>query len=143
MSQGTIGYGSQFFIGTIASPLGYQAILEQAEVEIDDYSVPEIKVTHLLSPSRAEEKIPGIINAGKISVTGNFVGDTTQQNVDLLAFAGTIIPWKFTGPAGTKTLTMTGVGFISNMKKGPFGVDKKTDIKFDVTISGIITYAYA
>ena len=141
-TQATIGYGAKFYIGA-GSPIVYTSVLECKAIQPDDYSVAAIEVTHLLSPNSTKERIAGLVDPGKLAITANYVGDATQQNLDSLAVARTVFPWKITATAGALGLTMTGTGFITKMAKGPFEPEKPSDVKFDIQIAGQIAYAVA
>jgi hypothetical protein len=143
-TQASLGYGSKFFTGVTGSPITYNAVLEIASITMTDYTVSEVDATHLQSPNATEETIPGLIKTGTIELTGNYLGDTTQQELDTLGQARTVFPWKITAPAaGTTVLTATGSGFINKMEKGPFESNKKSDIKVSIKITGPIAYAIA
>lgn len=144
-SQATLAVGAQFFLGTMASPLGYTSISETAKIEADDWTVPEIDVTHLLSPSGVRESIPGLLKPGTIKVSGNFIGDTVQLSVPATGQARTIVGWKATAPCagGAKTLTMNGMGFATSFKTGPFGTDDASGFELTIQCTGPISYAVA
>ena len=143
-SKAKLGYGSKFYIGDTASPIGYTVLSEIASINFADYTVAEIDVTHLLSPNTSEESIPGLLKPGTIELTGNYTGDATQQNIDTLAVALTVFPWKITAPAsGSQVLTITGYGYITKKETGPFEANKKSDFKVSVRVSGAITYSVA
>ena len=143
-SKAKLGYGSKFYIGDAASPIGYTVLSAIATINFADYTVGEIDVTHLLSPNTSEESIPGMLKPGTIELTGNYTGDASQQNIDVLAVALTVFPWKITAPAsGATVLTITGFGYIVKKETGPFEPSKKSDFKVGVRVSGAITYSVA
>jgi hypothetical protein len=107
VSKARLGYGSN--TGDTASPMGYTLLSEIAIINFADYTVAEVHVTHLLSPNTSEESIPGLLKPGTIELTGNYTADASQQNIDVLAVAQTVFPWKITAPAsGALVLTITG-----------------------------------
>ena len=143
-SKTKLGYGSRFYTGDAASPTGYTVLSEIAMINFADYTVAEIDVTHLLSPNTSEESIPGLLKPGTIELSGNYIGDASQQNIDVLAVAQTIFPWKITAPAsGALVLTITGYGYIVKKETGPFEPTKKNDFKVGVRVAGAITYTVA
>lgn len=142
-SQAQLGYGSKFFIGA-GSPTAYTPMAEIATINFADYTVTEVDVTHLQSPNTTEEAIPGLIKPGNIELTGNYIGDATQQNVDTLAIARTVFPWKITSPASNATvLTITGSGFITKKATGPMEANAKVSFAATIRVSGAITYTVA
>ena len=81
---------------------------------------------------------------GTIELSGNYTGDASQQNIDVLAVAQTVFPWKITAPAaGALVLTITGHGYITKKETGPFEPSKKSDCKVSVRVSGAISYSVA
>src|SRR5712671_6597765 len=108
-SKARLGYGSKFYTGDTASPIGYTLLSEIAIINFADYTVVEVDVTHLLSPNTSEESIPGLLKPGTIELTGNHTADASQQNIDVLA-----------APAsGALVLTITGYGYITKKETGP------------------------
>lgn len=139
-SKASLGYGTTFATGT-GSPITYTVMAEIASISFADYTISEIDVTHLLSPNTTEEAIAGMLKLGNIEMTGNFIGDTTQMNVDTLAIARTTFPWQIVAPmTGTKILTITGTGFITKKETGPFEPNKKVDFKVSIRATGVLTY---
>jgi hypothetical protein len=135
------GYLAQFFMGTEASPDSYVAVVEVRSIKTNDLTVPDVNVTHLLSPAATEEMIPGLIKPGAIEITGNFTGDTTQINPATLAQNQTIVFWEVIAPVqrNTKTYTATGTGFINKIEYGPFENNKADDFAFGFQITGVTT----
>jgi len=143
-TKAVIGYQSAFYTGVAGSPPTYTAVAELTQIQIQDYTISEIDATNLASPSATEEVIPGLVKTGTIDIMGNYIGDTTQQNLDTLATGRTSFPFKVTTPAsGTTTLTVTGTGFFTKMEKGPFEPNKKSEFKATLKITGVLTYAVA
>jgi hypothetical protein len=84
-SKARLGYGSKFYIGDTASPVGYTVLSEIAIINFADYTVAEVDVTHLLSPNSSEESLPDLLKPGTIEISGNYTGDASQQNIDSVA----------------------------------------------------------
>ena len=142
-SKAQLGYGSTFSIGS-GSPATFSPISEIASISFADYTISEVDVTNLNSPNTTEEAIPGMLKPGVIEMTGNYIGDTTQTQIDTLAIARTLFPWKITAPMqGTTMLTVTGTGFITKKESGPFEPNKKIDFKLSVRCAGAITWTVA
>lgn len=140
-TQATIGYLGTFSIGNNASPVVYTAMLEIKTIKPSLYTVPAVDATHLLSPNATEEKLPGLIKPGTVSITGNFIGDTTQLNISTLAQARTVFSWKITAPvnSGTQVWTVTALGFISRYDHDSVEPSKVHDFMMDLEIAGNIT----
>ena len=149
-TRANTGNGAIFYVGDSASPTGYIALLEVKDLGYDPLSVPVLDATHLLSPNNTSEKIPGMIMPGQISLTGNFVGDTTQMNISTLAQAQTVFPWKITAPlrpltdgGAARVYTATGIGFFAKYTPGSFAAGKLNEMKATLEISGSITESVA
>jgi hypothetical protein len=144
-SRAVTGNLAVFSIGSVASPLSYNPLLEVKSIKPALVSVPAVETTHLLSPNATEEFIPGLIKPGLVSITGNFIGDASQLSILPLAAAQTIIAWKVTAPVdkGSKTYTATGTGYIAKYENGPMEQNKANEFSLDVQITGTITEAVA
>jgi hypothetical protein len=142
-SLAQIGYGAQFQLGT-GSPVTFAPISEIGAINFADYTVSEIDVTHLQSPNTTEEAIAGMIRLGPVEMTGNFIGDASQLQVDSLAISRLTFPWKITAPENSgRTLTIAGFGFIIKKETGPFEPNKKQDFKVSIRATGVLTYTVA
>ena len=144
-SQANTGYGSVFSIGDSASPPAYTGVAELKQFDLDGISLDQLDITHLLSPNNSQELAPGLQKVGKVSCGGNFIGDNTQLNLQTMAANRVTFPFKATSPVQnlTKTLTVSGYGFISGLKVGPFEMNKAIEFSFDVQLTGQLTFAVA
>jgi hypothetical protein len=140
-TKATIGYESIFYTGDAMSPVGYTAMAECKSIKPNLITVPVIDATHLLSPNATEEKLPGLIKPGTVDITGNFIGDATQLNIQTLAAARTVFPFKTTSPvnSGTQVYTITGTGFISKYDVGPFEPSKLIEFALSIEVTGSFT----
>ncbi len=139
-SQANAGYLAQFLIGSPPT-----AIAEVKSFTLDLISMAEIPTTTLLSPSNTEEFIPSMIKPGKVQVSGNFIGDTTQLQFTTLAQAQTIFAFSVKAPVqrNTKTYTATMNGFISSYKPGPFENNKAIEFMAEIQLTGAYTESVA
>jgi len=140
-SVATTGYESTFSFG---SPL--TAVLEIKSIKMGGYSIPEVNVTHLLSPGATEELRGGLLKPGMVEISGNFVGDATQLSITTMAANNAAqnpptFAWQIKAPVqnGTKTYTCTGTGFIAKYDNGPYETNKAIEYTFSVQITGIIS----
>ncbi len=138
------GYGAIFSLSA-GSPITYLPVNEIASINKKNFTVPPIDTTHLLSPNRTEEMTPGMIKPGTIEMTGNYIGDTSQQQFPTLAAAGTVAYFQITAPMqkGAKTLTSTGTCFVTDYETGPFEANKKIDFKVILQITGNVVETVA
>lgn len=144
-SLGQTGYQSTLQIGTSASPPVYTALVELKSFNIDGFSMTELDLTHLLSPGNAQEFAPSQLRPGKITGSGNLLGDSTQLNIVTLAQAKTTFPFKAVIPVqqSAKTLTITGSGYFTAFKLGPFENAGVEQYSFEIQQTGAVTYAVA
>ena len=115
-SKANTGYGATFAIGS--PPV---AVLEVKSFNIDVINMPEVDKTHLLSPSNTREFAPGMIHPGKISLSGNYIGDSTQLTIITDAQAQTTFTYTIVASmqADAKTATITGLGYFTMLPKQP------------------------
>lgn len=139
-SKANTGYLGTFSIG---SPL--VQLTEVRSINIPQYVIDVIDRTHLLSPNTTKEKTPGMMEPGKISLTGNYLGDTAQAGIDTLAQAQSVVPYQITFPVqnGAKTATITGSAFIAKKDIGPVEGDKVLDYSIDIQTTGYSTIVVA
>ena len=144
-SSANTGYLATFLTGSAASPPVYTAVAECATITVPRYTVPDINVTHLLSPNTTEELVPGLLMPGKIAITGNFIGDATQLALDTLAQGQTIFPFQITVPVQkrAKTATISGYGFMTKNEIGPIEPNRKLDFSIEIQMTGFATIAVA
>jgi hypothetical protein len=138
-TKATIGYESTFSVGNGAvSPITYTEMAECKSIKPNLITVPSIDATHLLSPNATEEKLPGLIKPGTIDITGNFIGDATQLNIQTLAQARTVFPFQTTSPvnSGTQVYTISGTGFIAKYDTGPFEPSKLIEFALTIEVTG-------
>lgn len=140
VSKANSGYLGTFSVGSPPVP-----VLEVASFTAPIASSQPIKKTHLLSPNYTHELYQGMINPGVFDVTGNFIGDPTQTGILTDMQGQTTLPFQILSSMqeGSKTLTVSGVGYYSDLELGPFENDKNIDFKakFQTTGSCTITVA--
>lgn len=144
-SQANTGYLAEFLIGNSASPIVYTAIVEVKSFNYDPITMAEVPTTHLLSANNTEEFIPSMIKPGKVTFSGNFIGDASQLNITTLAQAQTIFSFKVVAPVqrNTKTYTFVSTGFISAYKLGPFENNKAVDFQGEIQLTASYTETVA
>jgi len=80
MSDAMIGYGSVFQIVSENSPDLYVALAEVFNITPPTFTADQIDVTHMTSPDRRREFIPGLIDPGECSFEMNFVPGSTSDD---------------------------------------------------------------
>jgi hypothetical protein len=73
-TQAVIGYGAAYAIyDTSVSPDAYTTLGEVTNIDLGSDDVDQIDATHMSSPNRRREYIPGLIDGGEMTVEMNFV----------------------------------------------------------------------
>lgn len=87
MSDAMIGYGSVFQIVSENSPDLYVALAEVTNITPPNFTLDQIDVSHMQSPGKVREFIPGLIDPGECSFEMNFVPSSTSDDrlLELLA----------------------------------------------------------
>jgi hypothetical protein len=123
----TIGYGS--------SPTGsFTQILETIKVPMSKPKVGSVETTNNNSPNYTEEKIPGFIKQGDISISANYRAD-----MQALVRAQLRVKQYFqvTFNDGSSDVFY---GWISGIEAESPAPDQKITAMIDITITGISTY---
>ncbi len=94
MSLGVSGWGS-YLSSSVDAGANYIVRAEICKIDGPEIERKVLDLTHLLSPSNAREKAPGIMDAGHLTLDYNF---TKAEFATMASFesAGTIVLWKIT-----------------------------------------------
>ncbi len=79
-SVAMLGYGSVFQIQTENSPDNYVDMAEIISITPPNFSLDQVDVTHMTSPSRNREFISGLNDPGECSFDMNFVPGSTSDD---------------------------------------------------------------
>lgn len=94
----TVAYGLTFKVTAGTN------IIEMTSIDGPNVERDMIEVTHLTSPGQAKEFIAGLIDAGEITLSCNYLPQNTQQKALLTALTST------SATASNYTLTLTDSG---------------------------------
>lgn len=142
-SLASIGYGAAFSLGVGILPAAavYTQVVEVSDVDWSGITVGKEDVTNLGSPGGFKEYIPGLSDAGTMTVEGNWIGgDATLAAVQASVFARTIQCFQIQAlsNAKTKTTTVQGLGFITKFNPlGKVTADKAVKYALDIQLSGL------
>jgi len=150
-SQATTGYLSQFGVDvTDASPPTWAYLEQVTSIKGSFATNPEVNVTHLQSPSSAEEIRSGLLKPGPMEIAGHYSGLPVQLQMYGLQQANAaqnppVQPFIAVMPMqnGTKTLTVIGKGYIMKFEVGPAENNKPIEYSLGVQITGIISQTVA
>lgn len=122
-TQASIGYGSYFHISEDSGST-WTEIAEVFDITPPNDTVDEIDATHMQSPNRTREFIPGLIDPGEASFEMNFVpGSTSDLKISALKVAGTRVKCRITFP---NSVTWVFTGWVSGYEPAVPTDDKMT-----------------
>lgn len=99
MTQAAIGYSSKFSHGDGGSPEVFTDLAEVVTITPPALQRTGVDATHMASPDRWREYIPGLKDPGEVSVVLNFIPGNSSQDVLFLAFEAEIPSnWRITFP---------------------------------------------
>jgi predicted secreted protein len=81
-TQGTIGHGSKFSMGDGGSPEVFVDVAEVFAITPPNFTRDAVDVTHMQSPEKWREWVPGLRDAGEVEIQVNFIpGNATQDQL--------------------------------------------------------------
>lgn len=81
-SQARLGMGTKLYRMTSASPETWQLIAERVSIGGPSMSRDAVDVTHMDSEDGFREFLPGLKDAGEITVEGNFIPEHESHNAE-------------------------------------------------------------
>ena len=143
-SKAFSGKGTVFSIGTSGLTPTYSAVAELKTFSFSGSKNDTEDVTNSDSAGRAREFIVTLLDAGEISLSGNYVASDAGQVALTAAFnSGAILPYKIQLPvAPNQTTSGDVITFIGLMVENDLNLsfDKAIAFSAKIRISGITTY---
>lgn len=129
MSNASIGYGSKYEIfNSLDTPPAYVEVAEVFNITPPSFEADRVEVTHMQSPDRTREYVPGLITPGTASFEMNFVpGSASDQMIRALQIAGTVSSHRITFP--------NGVTFTYQASIQTYEPDDPTDDRMTATVN--------
>lgn len=87
----TIGHGSKFLMGDHGSPEVFQQVAEVTSITPPAFMRDTPDATHMQSPDKFREFIPGLRDPGECSITINFIPGSPTQDAMMLQFTSDAI----------------------------------------------------
>ena len=142
-SQANIGYGGRVFVETSASPTqsppDYHELDEITTMTGPNFQTDDVDVSHMQSPNRTREFVPGMIDPGEASFEMNWIpGSTTDAIILALKRDGTIVSWKMQWYNAT---TWEFTGYVKGYETGT-SVEDKNSATVTIRVSGDIATSY-
>lgn len=128
MTSAAIGYGAAFGIGDGASPEVFTDLAEVFSITPPSETIDIIDATHMASPSRRREFIPGLVDTGDTSFELNFVpGGSAETALDAEIGKTTTTNFRITFPDGSSgSATWIFAGFVTGFEPSVPNEDKMT-----------------
>lgn len=136
-SEASLGYGSKFEItDTTVSPSILVEMAEVFEITPPSFESDDVDVTHMQSPNRTREQIPGLVTPGECSFQMNYVPNSASDQMLLaLRQSGSQRTCVITFPNG---VTWTFLGAVKGYEVA-MPVDDKMTATVTMQVSGDIT----
>lgn len=94
--DGKIGYGSTVRIGRGVTPT-WTELAKLGDLDMPDEQVAEVEVTHMKSPGRRKQFIPGLTDGGEVAVPMNYIeGSVTDVLLKEIKVSGEIVQIEIT-----------------------------------------------
>lgn len=140
MSKAMIGYDTRFEIETAPGSGTYVELEEVYEITPPSSTIDKIEVTHMRSPNRRREYIPGLTENGSASLSMNYVpGSASDLRIEELRINGTVLSMRITYPNG---VTVTFDGFVEEYTPA-IPVDDRLTASVSLSVTGDIVIAEA
>lgn len=110
MTDAMIGYDTRFAIESTPGSDTYTELAEVYEITPPSSTIAKVQVTHMKSPGRRHEYIPGLTENGAASLQMNYVpGSASDLRLEALRASGQVVSMRITYPNG---VTVTFDGFV-------------------------------
>ncbi|RUT32643.1 histidine kinase [Arsenicitalea aurantiaca] len=100
-TQASIGYGSVFEMAEEATPTVFVALGEVISIDPGEDDDEEVEATHMQSPNRTREYIPGLTTPGECVIEGNYIPGS-PTDIALIAARGKRNVGRITLPNGVR-----------------------------------------
>lgn len=138
MTDASIGYGSLYEIHNGLSPGAFVAVAEVYNLTPPSFTPDKIDATHMQSPNRTREFIPGLIDPGEAEFEMNFVpGSASDLRIQALLLSGEVLQHRITFPnAATWTYLAYVAGYVPAAP-----TDDRMTATVTVALSGTVAVA--
>lgn len=143
MTIARIGYMSSVWISTDETEANLTKLGEVKSFSLPDDEVEEVEATHLESPGRRREFVPGMIDGGEVEIVMNFdPGSASDLLIDAAKAAGDTryVRFVISAPDGTADSHYDTTGFVKGYARGPFAPDAISEATLRLRITGDLTY---
>lgn len=138
MSDALIGYGTRFLMAATAAAAALTKLAEVTSVTFPNEQVAEVEVTNYDSPNRTREYIPGLNDAGDITVEINWIpGNPTDELIAAAKADGKVRTMRIVTPPDDTSQMYTFPGFIRGFEPAA-PMDGKMTASVTIRVAGAI-----
>lgn len=138
MATGLIGYGTRFYMGATVAAVSLTKLANVTSVSLPNEQVAEVEVTHYESPGRTREFIPGLNDAGEITVEMNFLPGSATDTMLVAAKAdGGIRTMRMVTPEDDDQQMYTFPGFVKGYERG-VPIDDRMTATVTIRVAGAV-----
>lgn len=142
MTAAKTGWGGAFWLDSAVDVL--TELVEVVSFTLPNGESETIEATHLKSPNRRREYIPGLIEDGELEVVINYVpGSATDILLRAALDDGVTRDWMATVPRATTNWEVTGDGIVTGYDRGSVVADGKMEGTVTIRVTGAVTEAAA
>lgn len=143
MSYGMIGYSTRFFMQATAAAAALTKLAEVTSVALPNEQTAEVEVTHYESPGRTREFIPGMNDAGEITVEMNFhPGSDTDAMLAAAKADGQVRTMRIVTPQDDDQQMYTFPGFVRGYERA-LPMDDRLTATVTIRVAGAVVQADA
>lgn len=143
MSDAMIGFGTRFFMAATAGAAALTKLAEVTSVGFPNEQVVEVEVTHYESANRTREFIPGLNDAGEITLELNWIpGSATDELIQTAKGDGKVRTMRIATPADDDAQMYTFPGFVRGYERTA-PMDDKMTATVTIRVAGAVTQADA
>lgn len=143
MSDALIGYGTQFLMAATPGASALTKLAEITAVGLPNEQVGEVEVTHFESPGRTREFIPGLSDAGEITIELNWVpGSATDDLITAAKADGKVRSMRVVTPPDDTRQMYTFPGFVRGFERTA-PIDDKMSATVTIRVAGAVVQADA
>ncbi|SMF70520.1 phage tail tube protein [Allosphingosinicella indica] len=142
MTEARTGYGGEFWLGDEDDEL--VELVEVVSFTLPNAQTETVEATHLKSPGRRREYIPGMIEDGELEVVINYVpGSATDALIRAAQTAGDTRAFKAVLPRSTTDWEVEGFVIVTGFDRGEIAGGEKMEGTITLRLTGATTEAAA
>lgn len=143
MSDALIGYGTRFLMAATAAATTLTKLAEVTSVTLPNEQVAEVEVTHYESPNRTREFIPGLNDAGEITIEINWIpGSATDDLIAAAKADAKVRTMRIVTPPDDTSQMYTFPGFVRGFEPAA-PIDGRMTASITIRVAGAVTRADA